>query len=288
MRRVALIGSPLKRRHSAVMHNAAFAHFGIAAGYDLMEIGPEQLDDFFVSARGEEWLGFQVTAPYKQEAAVRCDEVEEAAVRVGAVNSVVRRPDASLLGFNTDAPGFARSVRGDLGVALAGSTVAVAGAGGAARAVVHALLAGDADRVVVGNRTEAKARALVDHFDDGRLSAVTLGDEFDRALADVDLAVNSTTVGMTSPGLPFDVSPVPAEAAVFDLVYVPAETPLLAAARRRGLRAVNGAGMLVAQGAIAFEAWTGIPDAAPVMARALQPLWDKKAERTAADRDTGA
>ncbi len=278
MKRVALIGSPLQRRHSAVMHNAAFAHFGIEARYELMEIGVEQLDDFFRSARGEEWLGFQVTAPHKQEAAARCDEVEEAARRIGAVNSVVRADDGSLLGFNTDAPGFARSVAEDLGIALDGAVVAVAGAGGAARAVVHALLEGGVRRVILGNRTPERARLLIREVNDDRLEPAV--PSLEDALEGVDLAVNATTVGMTTSGVPFDVARLSTRAAVFDLVYVPPETPLLAAARARGLAAVNGAGMLVAQGAVAFERWTGIPDAAPVMATALEPLWHGEKERT--------
>jgi shikimate dehydrogenase len=273
MSRVALIGLPLKRRHSEVMHNAAFRHFGIDARYQLREIGEGDLDDFFATARGADWLGFQVTAPYKQDAVERCDEVEDAARRLGAVNSVRRRSDGSLIGFNTDAPGFARSVSHDLGLQLAGAAVGVAGAGGAARAVVAAVLGDGAARVVVGNRTNARAQALVDHFDDPRLEAVGLGEEFDERLASVDLAVNATTVGMIFPGVPFHVGRLPGRAAVFDLVYVPTETPLAEAARDRGLAVVNGAGMLVAQGAIAFERWTGIPGADPVMRMALEPMW---------------
>lgn len=273
MRRVALIGSPLKRRHSEVMHNAAFEHFGIDASYALVEIGTDELDGFFATARGEEWLGFQVTAPHKQEAAVRCDEVEEGALRIGAVNSVVRHPDGSLFGFNTDAPGFIRSVTEDLGAEPAGAVVAVAGAGGAARAVVHALLDAGAARVVIGNRTPGTALRLAEDLADPRLEPVGL-DRLNDALESADLAVNATTVGMATPGVPFEVGHLPAHARVFDLVYVPAETPLVAAARERGLAAVNGAGMLVAQGAIAFERWTGIADAGPVMRKALEPLWE--------------
>lgn len=276
MKRVALIGSPLKRRHSEVMHNAAFEHFGVDASYELAEIGTDELDDFFAEARGGDWLGFQVTAPYKQEAAARCDAVEEGALRIGAVNSVVRNGDGSLLGFNTDAPGFIRSVTEDLGVEPPGAVVAVAGAGGAARAVVHALLDAGAARVVIGNRTAGAARRLAEDLSDSRLEPAGL-DGLNDALRSADLAVNATTVGMATPGVPFDVGHLPAHSRVFDLVYVPAETPLVAAARERGLAAVNGAGMLVAQGAIAFERWTGIAEAGPVMRKALEPLWEDHA-----------
>lgn len=272
MKQVALIGSPLKRRHSAVMHNAAFRHFGIDASYELREIEPGELDDFFDGARGDDWLGFQVTAPYKQEAARRCDEIEPAARRIGAVNSVVRRADGRLLGLNSDAPGFARSVATDLGVDMGDRVVAVAGAGGAARAVVDAALEEAARSVVVANRTRSAAEALIEEFGDNRLEALALGDEFEAGLKTAYLAVNATTVGMNAPGVAFDVGALGDGAGVFDLVYVPPVTDLVASARARGLKAVNGAGMLVSQAEIAFERWTGIAAAGAVMREAVEPL----------------
>lgn len=275
---MALIGSPLRRPHSAVMHNAAFAAFGIDAGYELRALEPAELDDFFLAARGREWMGFQVTAPYKQEAAGRCDVVEAGAARIGAVNSVARHDDGTLTGFNTDAPGFARAVRDDLAVDLAGRAVAVAGTGGAARAVVDACLQDGALQVLVGGRRTASARALVEEFGDERLTAVTLGSEFDALLAGVDLAVNATTLGMTSHGVAFDPSRMTTGASLLDLVYVPAETLLLAAAREAGVPAVNGAGMLVAQAEIAFERWTGQSGAGPIMRTALEPLLKRHLE----------
>lgn len=274
MKHVALIGSPLKRRHSAVMHNAAFRHFAVDATYELREISEDQLDEFFAEARGDDWLGFQVTAPYKQEALVRCEEVEPAAQRIGAVNSAERRSDGSLVGFNSDAPGFARSVESDLGRDMRGAKVAVAGAGGAARAIVDAALQAGATFVIVGNRTRSRAERLVESVDDSRLSAAELGDEFESVLGDVDLAVNATTVGMTSSGAAFDVERLGSEAAVFDLAYVPDETELVTAARARGLAAVNGLGMLVGQAEIAFERWTGIGGAGSVMREAVEGLLD--------------
>lgn len=272
MKRVALIGSPLKRRHSAVMHNAAFHHFRVDAIYELRELSPDQLDGFFAEARGDDWLGFQVTAPYKQEALARCDEVEPAARRIGAVNSVERRPDGALVGFNSDAPGFARAVQADLGLDMKGAVVAVAGAGGAARAVIDAALEAGASEVIVGNRTRSTAVRLVESIGDGRLHAAELGEEFESGLDEAKLAVNATTVGMTTSGSAFDVDRLQKGAAVFDLVYVPPETELLESATARGLAVANGAGMLVAQAEIAFERWTGLAGAGAVMSAAVQPL----------------
>jgi shikimate dehydrogenase len=271
-RRVALIGSPLRRPHSAVMHNAAFRHFGIDARYDLLELTDDDVATFVETARGPEWMGFQVTAPYKRRLGELVDRVEPEAERIGAVNSVERRTDGALVGFNTDAPGWAMSVERDLGRSLTGARVAVAGAGGAARAVVSACLVGGIDRVTVGSRRPEAAAELAGAAGDNRVQAAILGGDFDTALGRADLAVNATTVGMVDPGVPFDPRLLPGTAAVFDLVYVPAETELLAQARESGLAAVNGLGMLVAQADLAFRRWTGVASASKVMRAALKEI----------------
>ncbi len=275
-RRVGLLGKPLKRRHSPVMHDAAFDAAGIDARYVLLELDPDEVADAVRAARGPDWLGLGVTAPYKQVVAGLVDEVEADARTIGAVNNVVRTDDGRLVGFNTDAPGFQVGVELAMGRPLADAEVVVAGAGGAAHAVVFACLRAGARRVTVGNRTAHTARALVDRFadlGDGPRSAVGLADPaFSTALRAADLAVNATTVGMLDPGATIEVDALPSTATVFDLVYVPPETPLLAAARARGLRAANGSEMLIAQAAIAFERWTGVAGMADVMRAAVAPL----------------
>ncbi len=163
-----------------------------------------------------------------------------------------------------------------MGRSLEGARVVVVGAGGAAHAVVYACLDAGARQVVVANRTVERASALVE-----RMAAVRPGvaeavatddDAFRAALATADVAVNATTVGMIDPGATIPVEALADDATVFDLVYVPAETPLLAAARARGLRAANGSEMLIAQAAIAFERWTGVGGMADVMREAVAPL----------------
>ncbi len=282
-RRVALLGNPLRRRHSQVMHDAAFAAAGIDARYELLELEADAVPAAVAAARGLDWLGLQVTAPYKLMVAELVDEVERDARAIGAVNSVARSKDGRLIGFNTDAPGFRAGVELAMGRPLAGARVTVAGAGGAAHAVVFALLDGGALDVTLGNRSVAPARALADRFSGGgtgQVRAVGLSDqEFAAALRVADLAVNATTVGMTSPGTSFDVGLLSEQATVFDLVYVPPETPLLRAARERGLRAANGSEMLVQQAAIAFERWTGVSDMAGVMRDAVAPLLADAAAR---------
>ncbi len=224
-------------------------------------------------------MGLQVTAPYKRDVFGLLDDIEPEARAIGAVNSVACRDDGSLVGFNTDAPGFADAAESELDLRFDGAAVVVAGAGGAARAVVHESLARGARGVVVASRRPEQAQQLVAAVD-GPARAAGLADRACAdALAAADLFVNATTVGMLTPGSSIDPDALGTHSAVFDLVYVPAETDLVTRARARGLRACNGAEMLIAQAVIAFRRWTGIEDASQAMREALAPLL---AESTAA------
>lgn len=274
--RVVLLGKPLKRQHSVVMHNAAFAAAGIDARYELLEVDADQVPAIMDRARGPDFLGLGVTAPHKRLVAGLCDRVEPDAEVIGAVNNVVRTDSGELVGINTDAPGFRAGAEQALGRPLAGLDVVVAGAGGVAHAVVFACLNAGVRRVTIGNRTVAAAMNVAERFSSvgaGAITAVGLrGDDFDAALRSADLAVNATTVGMVESGTTISVDDLPWEATVFDVVYVPPETPLLAAARDRGLRRANGSEMLIQQAAIAFERWTGVTGMAGVMRDAVAPL----------------
>jgi shikimate dehydrogenase len=257
------------------MHDAAFAAAGIDGRYELLELEPDAVEAAVAAARGFDWLGLGVTAPYKQVVAGLVDEIEPDARRIGAVNNVAKTSDGRLVGFNSDAAGFRTGVELAMGRSLRGADVVVAGAGGAAHAVVYACVTARARRVTIGNRTGAAAAALAERFagSGAELAAVVLDDvDFRAALASADLAVNATTVGMVDPGMTIDVQRLPTDATVFDLVYVPAETPLLRAAGARGLRAANGSEMLIEQAAIAFERWTGVGGMAGVMRAAVAPL----------------
>lgn len=275
-RYVALLGKPLKRRHSQVMHDAAFDAARIDARYVLRELEPDEVEAAVAEARGPDWLGLGVTAPYKLDVARLCDEVEADAQAIGAVNNVVRTGEGRLVGINTDAPGFRAGAELAMGFPIRGSEVVVAGAGGAARAVVYACLRAGVARLTVGNRTRAAAEALAEQLrgvSRTHLRPVGLDDpDFAAALGSADLAVNATTVGMIDPGMTMPVEALPDWATVFDLVYVPPETPLLQAARARGLRAANGSEMLIAQAAAAFQRWTGVSGMADVMRAAVAPL----------------
>lgn len=270
-RRIALIGRPLKRRHSEVMQNAAFAAHGIDAVYELRPLGPNEVGAFFEEARRPEWLGFGVTAPYKVVAMEHLDEIEPGARAIGAVNNGVRRDDGTLVGFNSDASGFISAVAAT-GISPRGRPAVVVGAGGAARAVVWALLDAGAASVLVANRTPERADELarsLSHFGEV-IPAALDSDHIETALGSAAIAVNATTVGMGSDAVPFDVRHLADDALVFDLVYVPPETPLVTAATERGLTVSNGLEMLVRQGEIAFERWTGIGSTADIMRTALE------------------
>jgi shikimate dehydrogenase len=275
-RQVGLLGKPLKRRHSQVMHDAAFDAAGIDARYVLLELDPDEVGEAVRQARGPDWLGLGVTAPYKRLVAGMCDEVDADARTIGAVNNVARTDSGRLIGFNTDAPGFQAGVELAMGRPLEGAVVVVAGAGGAAHAVVFACLRAGAQRVTVGNRTATSAATMLERFagvGTGSRASVGLGTpDFTTALRSADLAVNATTVGMVDGGATIPTEWLPATATVFDLVYVPPATPLLEAARARGLRAANGSEMLIAQAAAAFERWTGVGGMTAVMREAVTPL----------------
>lgn len=275
-RTVALLGKPLRRRHSQVMHDAAFSAAGIDGRYVLRELDEDEVPGAVAEARGPDWLGLGVTAPYKRLVAGLCDEVEADAQAIGAVNNVVRTDDGRLVGINTDAPGFRAGAELAMGFPLRGAQVVVAGAGGVARAIAYACLHAGVARLTVGNRTRAAAEDLAAHLNHPmltRVNAVALDDPgFPKALGNADLAVNATTVGMVDPGMTIPVDALADWATVFDCVYVPPETPLLRAARARGLKAANGSEMLIAQAAAAFERWTGVGGMADVMRDAVAPL----------------
>ena len=264
-----------------MMQNAAFAAHGINATYELRPINPDDVGAFFSEARGPDWLGFGVTAPYKQVAMSHLDEVEPGAAAIGAVNNGVRRDDGALVGFNTDASGFVSAVK-STGVSVAGRRAVVVGAGGAARAVVWALLDASVESVFVANRTLERARGLAESLSQyGDVMSGSLdGPKLTAALGSATIAVNATTVGMTTDTVAFDVAGLPESALVFDLVYVPPMTPLVRAATARGLQVCNGMEMLVRQGEVAFERWTGISNTAGVMRDAID-AW-------LADSETGS
>jgi shikimate dehydrogenase len=258
--RVALLAHPAGHSVSPAMQRAAIEASGLDATYDAFDVPPSELAAAVASLRRDPWWGANVTVPHKTAVVPWIDELSPAARRLGAVNTIVRRGER-LVGDNTDLPGFARAL-GDLRIGLAGGHVVVVGAGGAARAVVAALADAGA-RIALFNRSPDRARALVEALALPGVALLSSGALAD-AVVGCDLLVQTTTVGMDGGplGSPLPDGLLPERGAVVDLVYRPAVTPLLAAALAAGLPAQNGLPMLVYQGALSFEAWTGV--AAPV------------------------
>lgn len=257
------------------MHNAGFAALGLNANYLALDVAPDDLGATLDDVRAGRYLGANVSVPHKERAARLVDELSPEAAAIGAVNTVVLQR-GRLIGHNTDAAGFGHALLelpGFERAGLAGATCLVLGAGGAARAVVWELVRAGA-AVQVMNRNAARASRLVAELEAAGMTpgaASTIATAPD-SLAAVDLLVNTTTVGMSGGpdplGLPLllgsALATLPPAAAVVDLVYRPALTPLLLAAAARGHDVQNGLPMLVWQGALAFELWTGRP--APVAA----------------------
>jgi len=256
------------------MHNAALAALGIDARYEALDVPPAGLGAAVAALRGPDVAGANVTIPHKEAVVGWLDALTAAAREVGAVNTVMLE-GGRLIGDNTDGEGFLHALD-ELGVDPRGAACVVLGAGGAARAVTHALVRAGA-RVALHNRTAARAAALAAALAGAGAGAgavaVTDVDALAAAVRSADLLVQATPAGME--GAAEGVSPLPAgllptAGAVVDLVYRPAETPLLAAAREAGLRAQNGLPMLVHQGALAFERWFGVAPPLDVMRRAAR------------------
>lgn len=271
-RLAAVIGFPVRHSLSPAMHNAAFRALDLDWIYVACEVAPGGVGAAFAGARALGFGGLSVTIPHKAAALEAVDEATDAARAVGAVNTVVPTGDGRLRGDNTDGAGFLGSLA-DEGFDPTGRTCAVLGAGGAARAVVHALAAAGALEIVVINRTPAHAEAAAALAG----AAGRVGSAADVLRA--DLVVNATPLGLAgraSTGadeLPIDPELLGDRHLVVDLVPNPAVTPLMRAARVRGAAVAGGIGMLVHQGALAFELWTGRPAPVAVMrAAAVQAL----------------
>jgi shikimate dehydrogenase len=244
------------------MHNAAFENLGLPWHYTLLPTPPNRVKAVLDALNARGYRGANVTVPHKRAVMPYLDEIDDAAQAIGAVNTIVVQGDR-LVGYNTDAGGFVGALQ-EAGFDPSGRRALVLGAGGASRAVVYALArAGCA--VVVHNRTVRRAAELANWLRDAvphiPVTWVPTGTRLaDLSLADYDLLVNTTPLGMCpqTAASPWpEMLPLPAHWTVYDLVYNPAETRLLAQAGAAGATAIGGLGMLVHQGALAFELWTG-------------------------------
>ncbi len=255
-----IIGDPIEHSMSPVMHNAAFEALGLDYAYLPFRVRREELPEAIAGIRALSVVGLNVTLPHKVDVIPLLDKLDTLAERVRAVNTIVNEGGV-LTGYNTDAPGFLQALRSK-SIEPDGKKIVILGAGGAAKGISFILAEAGANLVIL-NRTLPKAEELksqIAQFYRQNLKAMTLNEEnMAKALGGADVLVNTTSVGMV-PGV--DQTPVPAkllksDMTVFDIVYNPLETRLLREAKAAGARTIDGLDMLVWQGVLAFEKFTG-------------------------------
>ncbi|MDZ3832032.1 MAG: shikimate dehydrogenase [Sphingopyxis sp.] len=247
-----VIGDPIAQSKSPLIHGFWINALGLSGDYRRAHVLADDLAAYVERRRTDpDWRGCNVTMPHKAAIMDLVDDPGDVRATIGAMNTVVRQPDGSLIGTNTDAAGFYAPLAE---IDLAGAPVIVVGAGGAARAVLFALARAGAGPVTILNRSPLKAMGLLATFGlKGEVLAL------DAPLPPAALLVNASSLGMTGqPALDLDLSPLPEDAIVYDLVYSPLETGLLRAAAARGLATVDGLDMLIGQAALAFELFFGV------------------------------
>ena len=271
-----VMGWPVMHSRSPLLHNYWFEKHGLPGTYVPLAIQPEGLPAALRALHPLGFAGVNLTIPHKQHAMTIVDEVDTVAMRIGAISCVVVRPDGSLVGSNNDCYGFIHNLQQEQpGWQADAGPIMVLGAGGGARAVCYGLLQEGAKEIRLVNRTLARARGIAAEFGDV-IEALPWESRHD-TLEGAALVVNATSQGMSGqPALDLRLDKLPKSALAADIIYVPLETPFLAAARRRGNRTVNGLGMLLHQGRPAWKAWFGIDvEVTP----ALRALLERSLER---------
>lgn len=266
-----VMGWPVGHSRSPMLHGHWLRRYGIDGAYVPMAVQPDKIGQALAALPALGFAGCNLTLPHKETALPHLADIDRPARRIGAVNTIVVRADGTLAGSNTDAFGFLENLKAGAPDWRPGAGPAIMiGAGGAARAVGVALIDAGMPEIRILNRTRARAEALAEQLG-GNCRALDW-DGRGKALEGAALLVNTSSLGMTGqPPLDLALDALPKAAVVNDIVYVPLETPLLAAARRRGHVAVDGLGMLLHQGRPGFRAWFGVD---PVVTR---DLWDELA-----------
>jgi len=263
---VALLGYPLEHSVSPSFQQASFDYYQLDLRYESWEVEPSQLETAINRLRQPLFLGANITIPYKEMVMPLLDELDELAVQIGALNTIVNR-GGRLFGYNTDAPAFIRSLRQDGDFEPRDKRAVLLGAGGVARAASFALIKEGVRWLTIANRTLGRAERLAASLRSEASSdtgiAVLPWEELrsGKTLSYSDLLVNCTSLGMKHSPMenetPLRASAIPKDALVYDLVYNPLETPLLREAKKAGARVLGGLAMLVYQGAASFELWVG-------------------------------
>jgi shikimate dehydrogenase len=268
----AVLGSPIAHSASPAMQNAGFTALRLNWRYLAFEVDPKNLREAIEGARAMNFAGLNLTVPHKLLAVEMVDELDESAKMFGAVNTikfVASNRGVRAIGFNTDAEGMTLSLKEDLDIRLRGKKVLLLGAGGAGRTAAVKLASEKVAELFLVNRTQNKAEEIAKEIKK-RFPSVNISTNYPKTK--IDLVLNATSLGLK----PGDASPLDEKQfslrqtrAVYDMIYRPAETRLLAAARKAGCKTANGIGMLLYQGAKAFKIWTGKSAPVEVMRRAL-------------------
>jgi len=265
----AVYGLPIRHSASPAMHNAAFAALGLDWRFLAFEVDSKNLRAAIAGAKAMNFAGLNLTVPHKLLAMDMVDAHDASAKKWGAVNTIRFGPDGAI-GFNTDADAITQSLREDLKLEPRGAKVLLLGAGGAGRTAALKLAAESVAELFLVNRTASKAEEIAAEIK-RQSAAVKVSVGYPKA--GVDLILNATSLGLKADDAsPLDENQFPLKQtrAVYDMIYRPAETKLLAAAKAAGCRTANGLGMLLHQGAKAFEIWTGRSAPLAVMRRALE------------------
>jgi shikimate dehydrogenase len=267
-----VMGWPVMHSRSPLMHNYWFRQHKLAGTYVPLAIQPEGLAAALRALNPLGFAGVNLTIPHKRQALAVVDEVDAVAKRIGAISCVVVRPDGSLAGTNNDWFGFIHNLKQEQpGWRADAGPVVVLGAGGGSRAVCYGLMQEGAQEIRLVNRTFARAKGLADEFG-GPLKALPWDERHD-ALEGAALVVNATSQGMVGqPALDLRLDRLSKTALAADIIYIPLETPFLAAAQQRGNRTANGLGMLLHQGRPAWKMWFGIE---PVVTAELRLLMEQ-------------
>lgn len=267
----AVIGDPIHQSMSPVMHDTWFVENHLHSTYNPHHVKSAQLKDAVKSLTLLGCSGWNVTVPHKTAIIPLLDEVDETAKQMNAVNTVEVLEDGTLRGSNTDGPGFVRSLEEEYGEAC-GKAVLVIGAGGAARGICHALHDKGYGPIYIANRTVEKATALASEIPGAKGVSI---DEAEGQIEIFDIIVQTTSVGMNfaTEGMPLNPTAVKDGTIVADIIYNPLETEFLKVARENGAKTMNGVGMFVHQGALAFEKWTNTrPDTKKMIEKITETL----------------
>lgn len=252
-----VMGWPVGHSRSPALHGHWLARHGIAGTYVPLPVQPEHLEQALRALPVLGFAGCNLTVPHKEAAFRIVDHVDRAAARLRAVNTVIVRPDGTLEGRNTDGEGFLKHLEASAPAWRPDRPVLVLGAGGAARAVVGTLADAGVPEIRIANRTDARAASLAEEF--GTPLRPWPWAKREDGLTGCGLVVNTTQLGMVGwPELELALDRLPGDGVVYDIVYTPLETPLLAEARQRGLTTVDGLGMLLHQARAGFAAWFGV------------------------------